>query len=353
MKEPVAPGSRSAVGRLRNDSEHGRFRSSAFVRAVRFACVLAVPLVVAQPLSSVAQSYPTRPVRMIVATAPGGGTDAIARIMSPRLSELLGQQFVVDNRAGGGGIIGTETVARANPDGYTLLMSFVAGMAMTPALTKTPYDSLKDFTPISLIAGAQYVLTVHPSVPARTFKDFVVYAKANPGKLNYASAGNGTPVHLAAELFKSVAGVDIRHVPYKGGGPAGAAVLSGESQVIFGSVTATMPQIKAGKLFALAVTGATRLPAAPELPTVAEQGYPGFEVTSWYGIVGPARLPQNVVSKLNEAIVTALRAPDVREQLARQGMDPIGSSPAEFAAHLKKEVVRWAAVVKEAGIKAD
>jgi tripartite-type tricarboxylate transporter receptor subunit TctC len=303
--------------------------------------------------AALAQSYPARPVRMIVATSPGGGTDAIARIMSTRLTELLGQQFVVDNRAGGGGIIGTETVARATPDGYTLLMAFVAGMAMNPALTRTPYDPLKDFTPVSLIAGAQYVVTVHPSVPARTLKDFVAYAKENPGRLNYASAGSGTPVHLAAELFKTVAGIDLTHVPYKGGGPAGAAVLSGESQVIFGSVTATMPQIKAGKLFALAVTGAKRLPNAPELATVAEQGYPGFEVTSWYGIVGPARMPQDVVARLNTAILAALKAPEVREQLARQGMDPIGSTPGEFAAHLKREVVKWAGVIRQAGIKAD
>jgi tripartite-type tricarboxylate transporter receptor subunit TctC len=315
--------------------------------------MVAATLLVAQSFATFAQTYPTRPVRMIVATAPGGGTDAIARIMSPRLSELLGQQFVVDNRAGGGGIIGTETVARSTPDGYTLLMAFVAAMAMNPALTRVPYDPLKDFTPVSLIAGAQYVVTVHPSVPARTLKDLVAYAKAHPGKLNYASAGNGTPVHLAAELFKAVAGIDITHVPYKGGGPAGAAVLSGESQVIFGSVTATMPQIRAGKLFALAVTGAARLAAAPELPTVAEQGYPGFEVTSWYGIVGPAHLPPSVVAKLNGAISTALRAADVREQLARQGMDPIGGTPAEFGAHLKRELARWSKVIKEAGIKAD
>ena len=221
---------------------------SARHHALVLRSVVALTLLAGVVLGAAAQSYPTRPVRMIVATSPGGGTDAIARIMSTKLSELLGQQFVVDNRAGGGGIIGTETVARATPDGYTLLMSFVAAMAMNPALTRTPYDPVKDFTPVALIAGAQYVVTVHPSVPARTLKDFVAYAKANPGKLNYASAGNGTPVHLAAELFKTVARIDLTHVPYKGGGPAGAAVLSGESQVIFGSVTATMPQIKAGKL---------------------------------------------------------------------------------------------------------
>jgi tripartite-type tricarboxylate transporter receptor subunit TctC len=300
-----------------------------------------------------AQEYPSRPVRLVVATVPGGGTDATARILGPKLSELLGQMFVVDNRGGAGGIIGTETVARAPADGYTLLMGFVASLAMHPALVRTPYDPIRDFTPVSLVASAQYVMVIHPSVPARTLKEFVAYAKANPGKINYASAGNGTPVHLSAELFKSVAGVNLTHVPYKGGGPAAAAVLSGESQLIFGSVTATMPQIKAGKLIALGVTGATRLPGAPEYATIAEMGYPGFEVTSWYGVVAPARMPQSIVAKLNTAIVNALRAPQVREQLARQGLDPIGSSPADFAAHLKRETVRWARVVHDAKIKAD
>jgi tripartite-type tricarboxylate transporter receptor subunit TctC len=332
----------------------GAVRSSTTLRGKAAGCtVLAFVCALAAAVPASAQPYPARPVRMIVATVPGGGTDAIARIMATKLSERLGQQFVVDNRGGGGGIIGTETAARATADGHTLLMAFIAGMAMHPALTRTPYDPLKDFTPVSLIAGAQYVLTLHPSVPARTLKDLVAYAKANPGKLNYASAGNGTPVHLAAELFKSVAAINLTHIAYKGGGPAGAAVLSGESQVIFGSVTATMPQIKAGKLVALGVTGPARLANAPELPTISEQGYPGFVVTSWYGIVGPARLPQSIVGTLNGAIVTALRSPEVREQLARQGMDPIGSSPEEFAAHLKREVVKWARVIKDAGIKAD
>jgi tripartite-type tricarboxylate transporter receptor subunit TctC len=219
-----------------------------------------------------AQEYPNRPVRLVVATVPGGGTDAIARILGTKLTELLGQQFVIDNRGGAGGIIGTEIVARAPADGYTLLMGFIASLAMNPALTRTPYDTLKDFSPVSLVAHAQYVLTIHPSLPLRTVKDLVAYAKANPGRINYASAGNGTPVHLAAELFKSVAGVDLVHVPYKGGGPAAAAVLRGESQLIFGSVTATMPQIKAGKLIALGVTGPKRLPSAPEYPTIAELG---------------------------------------------------------------------------------
>ncbi len=300
-----------------------------------------------------AQDYPSRLVRVIVATVPGGGTDAIARVVGSKLTERLGQQFVIDNRGGAGGIIGTELVARALPDGYTLLMGFIASLAMNPALVRTPYDTNRDFAPVSLVASAQYVLTIHPSVPARSLKELVVYAKANPGKLNYASAGNGTPVHLAAELFKSVAGVNLTHIPYKGGGPAAAAVLSGESQVLFGSVTATMPQIKAGKLIALAVTGPARLPDAPDLETIAQLGYPGFEVTSWYGVLGPARMPANVTAKLNAAILSALRAPDAREQMARQGLEPLGSTPAEFASHLKRETAKWARVVKEAGIKAD
>ena len=300
-----------------------------------------------------AQEYPTRPVRLIVATVPGGGTDAIARILGGKLSALLGQQFVIDNRGGAGGIIGTEIVARAPADGYTLLMGFIASLAMNPALVRTPYDTLKDFSPVSLVADAQYIMTVHPSIPPRTVKDFVSYAKSNPGRINYASAGNGTPVHLAAELFKSVAGVNLVHVPYKGGGPAAAAVLRGEAQLIFGSVTATMPQIKAGKLIALGVTGPKRLPSAPQYATIAELGYPGFEVTSWYGVLAPARTPAGVITKLNAAVINALKAPEVREQMARQGLEPIGSTPAEFAAHLKREVARWARVVKEAGIKAD
>jgi tripartite-type tricarboxylate transporter receptor subunit TctC len=322
-------------------------------RTLRISLVIPVLLSFAVLCTAAAQEYPGRPVRMIVATVPGGGTDAIARIFGSKLSELLGQPFVIDNRGGAGGIIGTETVARAPADGYTLLMGFIASLAMNPALVRTPYDPLKDFTPVSLVASAQYVMTIHPSVPAKTLKELVAYAKANPGKISYASAGNGTPVHLAAELFKSVTGVNLTHIPYKGGGPAAASVLSGESQLIFGSVTATMPQIKAGKLIALGVTGRTRLPSAPEYATIAELGYPGFEVTSWYGVLGPARMSPQVIAKLNAAILEALRTPLVREQLARQGLDPIGTSPAEFAAHLKREITTWARVIKDAGIKAD
>ncbi len=297
--------------------------------------------------------YPTRPVRLLVPNPPGGGSDAVARILAQKLGERMQQQFVVDNRAGGGGIIANETVARANPDGYTLLLAFIGPVAISPALTKVPYDSVKDFTPVSLVAAGQYMLVMHPSLPAKSLKDFVAYAKAHPGKINYASAGNGSPLHLAAELFKARASINMIHVPYKGGGPATAALLAGEVQVVFGSLTSVLPQVKAGKLVPMGVTGASRSPIAPEYPTIMELGYPGFEMTSWYGVLLPARAPQPVVAKLNAGINEALRARDVIDNLKRQGLDATGGTPAAFAAHIRTELAKWAIVVKDAGIKAD
>jgi len=299
-----------------------------------------------------AQTYPSRPVRLVVATSPGGGTDTLARILGGKLGERLGQQFVVDNRAGGSGIVGTELVARAAPDGHTLLMGFIASLVLTPAMTPTPYDALKDLAPVSLVADAQYLLVIHPSVPARSLKEFVAYVKANPGRVNVASAGHGTPVHLSAELFKLVAALDMVSVTYKGGGPAAAAVLSGESQAIFGSISATLPQIKAGKLIALGTTGLKRSQAAPQYPTFAEQGYPGFEVTSWYALMAPAGTPAAIVTRLNDVVREILSQPDTREQMARQGLEPTGGTPAQAVAHLKRETATWRRVIKEAGIKA-
>jgi tripartite-type tricarboxylate transporter receptor subunit TctC len=299
-----------------------------------------------------AQNYPSRPVRLVVATSPGGGTDTLARILGGKLGERLGQQFVIDNRAGGSGIVGTELVVHAPSDGHTLLMGFVASLVLTPAMMRTPYDPIRDLAPVSLAADAQYMLVVHPSVPARTLKEFVAYAKANPGRINAATAGYGTPVHLSAELFKLVAGLDIVSVPYKGGGPAAAAVLAGESQIIFGSISATLPQIKAGKLIALGTTGLKRSVAAPQYPTIAEQGYPGFEVTSWYALMAPAKTPPALIARLNTTTQEVLKAPDVREQMLRQGLEPTGGSPADAATHLQRETVTWRRVIKEAGIKA-
>ena len=303
--------------------------------------------------AAVGDDYPSRPVRLLVPNPPGGGSDAVARILAQKLGERLNQQFVVDNRAGGGGIIANETVARANPDGYTLLLAFIGPVAISPALTKVPYDSVKDFAPVALVAAGQYMLVLHPSVPAKTLKDFVVYAKANPGKINYASAGNGSPLHLAAELFKARAGVNMVHVPYKGGGPATAAILAGEVQAVFGSLTSVVPQIKAGKLTAIGVTGAKRSTLAPEYATIAELGYPGFEMTSWYGVLLPAKSPPAVTAKLNAGINESLQAKDVIDSLKRQGLDATGGAPEVFAAHIKSELAKWAKVVKDAGIKAD
>jgi tripartite-type tricarboxylate transporter receptor subunit TctC len=303
--------------------------------------------------AAVGDDYPSRPVRLLVPNPPGGGSDAVARILAQKLGERLNQQFVVDNRAGGGGIIANETVARANPDGYTLLLAFIGPVAISPALTKVPYDSVKDFAPVALVAAGQYMLVLHPSVPAKTLKDFVAYAKANPGKINYASAGNGSPLHLAAELFKARAGVNMVHVPYKGGGPATAAILAGEVQAVFGSLTSVVPQIKAGKLTAIGVTGAKRSTLAPEYATIAELGYPGFEMTSWYGVLLPAKSPPAVTAKLNAGINESLQAKDVIDSLKRQGLDATGGTPEVFAAHIKSELAKWAKVVKDAGIKAD
>jgi tripartite-type tricarboxylate transporter receptor subunit TctC len=307
----------------------------------------------ALPVAASADAYPTRPIRLVVPTSPGGGTDAIARILGNELTRLLGEQIVVDNRPGASQIIGAELVAQASPDGYTLLMGFISSLALSPALLHPHYDPLGDFTPISLVASAQYLMAAHPSIPAHTLKEFVAYAKAHPHRISYASAGVGTPLHLAGEMFKSMAGIDMVHVPYKGGGPAALAVLRGEAQVIFGSITSTLPHVKAGKLVGLAVTGERRSPIAPEYPTIEELGYPGFVVTSWYGIAAPAHTPRAVVDTLNRAILEALRAPAVHTQMARHGLDAIGSSPAEFGAFLKRENEKWARVVKAAHITAN
>jgi len=339
-------------------ASHGRCDSikRAGVAALGYAlgssATISLLLGLLLPASASSQEYPVRPVRLIVPTSPGGGTDAIARILGNKLGEVLGQPFVIDNRPGASQIIGAEMVARSAPDGYTLLMGFISSLVLSPALIGAPYDPIRDFAPVSLIASAQYLMAIHPSVPARTLKALVAYARSNPGRINYASAGTGTPLHLAAELFKKMAGIDMVHIPYKGGGPAATAVLRGEAQLIFGSITSTLPHVKAGKLIGLGVTGATRSSAAPDYATVAELGYPGFEVTSWYGIAAPARTPSKILVKLNAAIVGALRAPDVREQMARRGLDAIGSSPAEFAAHLRRETAKWLDVIKHAGIKA-
>lgn len=318
-------------------------------------CAVFFSLLAGLALAAGAAEYPQRPVRLLVPFPPGGGSDTLARILAPRLTERMGQTWVVDNRGGAGGNMATEVVATAQPDGHTLLLGFNTALAVNPALyAKLPFDVLQDLQPITKLASAQYVLVVHPSVPAATIGEFIALAKAQPGKLNYSSAGVGSPLHLAAELFKIRAGVDLVHVPYKGGGPAAAALLGGEVQVLFGSVASTLPHVKAGKLKALAVTGAKRAAVAPQLPTIAESGFAGYEVTSWYSLLAPAKTPRAVVMRIYDEALRAVKLPDVQEAFGRQGLDvETSASPEAFAAEIRAETATWAKVIKTAGIHAD
>lgn len=297
--------------------------------------------------------YPSRPVRLLVPFAPGGGADALARIITPKLHEALGQPWVVDNRGGAAGNLAAEIVAHASPDGHTVFEGFNTVLTVNPTLYKLPFDMAKALQPVTLLATAQYILVVHPSVPANTLKEFIALAKQKPGSLNYATAGVGSPLHLAGELFKKRAGIQMVPIAYKGGGPAAAAVLSGEAQVIFASVAASLPQVKAGRLKALATTGLKRSKVAPDLPTIAESGFPGFDVGSWYAFLVPAGTPAGVVKRLHDAVVKVLDLPDVQQAMGRQGLDPEPSTPQELAERIRKETAQWAAVIKEQGIKAE
>jgi tripartite-type tricarboxylate transporter receptor subunit TctC len=298
-------------------------------------------------------AYPTRPIRLLVPTSPGGGTDTLARILAPRLGEALGQSWIVDNRAGASGNIAGEFVARAVPDGYTAMLALNHVVTVNPTIYKLPYDVQRDLQPVTALAGAQYLLVLHPSVAAASVKEFVALARQKPGTLNVASAGIGTPVHLAAELFKKRAGVNLVHIPYKGGGPAAAAVLAGEAQVIFGSVSASMPHVRAGRLKALATTGIRRSKVVPELPTIAESGYPGFDVRSWYSLLVTAGTPAAIVSRIHDAVARVMGMPEVQEAMARQGLEAELSTPKELAARIRKETAVWAGVIRETGIKVE
>jgi tripartite-type tricarboxylate transporter receptor subunit TctC len=300
------------------------------------------------------QSYPNRPVRFIVPFAPGGSTDTLARTVGQKLGEALGEQVVVDNRSGGNGNIGTDLVAHAAPDGYTILLGYIANLAIGPSLyAKLPFDPVKDLAPVTQLAVAPNILVVHPSVPAKNFKEFIAYAKANPQKVNFASAAVASPGHLAGELLNHAAGIHMQHVPYKGSGQAVVDVVGGQVQVMVSGMSSVMPHIKAGRLRALAVTGAQRSPAVPDIPTIAESGFPKFEATAWYGVLVPARTPKAIVTRLHDEIVRALKMPDVKERLESVGFEIVGSTPEAFGAYIKSEIVKWAPVVKASGAKAD
>jgi tripartite-type tricarboxylate transporter receptor subunit TctC len=307
----------------------------------------------AAPMAAAAADFPSRPLRLLVPFPPGGGNDLLARIFAGRLSELLGQQVVVDNRAGGGGIIATDMAAKAVPDGYTMALGFIGPMAISPHLSKVPYDPARDFTSLDVLASSYHVLVINPSVPAKTMKEFIALAKSQPGKLNYASSGNGTNLHLASELFKMVVGVDLVHVPYKGTGPAAAAVIAGEAHLLFGSITSSMSFVRQKRLVAIAVTSPERSPLAPEVPTLIESGVKGVDVPSWYTLVVPSATPKPALQRLRAEMRRVEANPEFRQQIGKQAISARPLKPGEWDRFIRDELAKWGKVVKSVGIKAD
>lgn len=301
-----------------------------------------------------AGSFPDKPIRMVVPFPPGGTTDLLGRVLANRLSETLGQQVIVDNRPGAGGTIGSDVVAKAPADGYTLMFGTVGTQSINTTLYKRlPFDAQKDFTPVALFAGVPNILVVNPKVPARNVRELVDYAKRHPGALNMGSAGNGTTNHLSGELFKSMAHVEIVHVPYKGSGPAMADVLANQVQLMFDNLPGSLPHVKAGRLRALAVTSATRSPALPDVPTMAEAGITGYEADVWFGVVGPRGMPADVVNKLSTEIARIAQDKAMKEKLLQAGASPLTATPEQFSALIGKDTVKWAKLVKESGASID
>jgi tripartite-type tricarboxylate transporter receptor subunit TctC len=300
-----------------------------------------------------AQSYPAKPIRLIVPFVAGGGTDLTARAIAQKLTEAWGQPVIVDNRGGANGTIGVELVAKSPPDGYTLTMISSSHSVNVSLYKNLPYDLLKDLAPITQATTQPYVLVVNPRLPVTSVGDLVALAKAKPGKLNYGSSGIGGLSHLSGALFAALAGIELTHIPYKGGAPAMQDVIGGQIDMLFSTLLQSHAHIEAGKLRPLAVTTAKRSPAAPQLPTMIEAGVPGFEVAGWYGVLAPAGTPPTIIAKLNKEIVRILRLPDVREHLATDGSEPVGSTPEEFAAHIRSEVAKWRKVIVDADIKAE
>jgi tripartite-type tricarboxylate transporter receptor subunit TctC len=314
-----------------------------------FILALAAPA-----LSAQAQSYPSKPIRLVCPFPPGGAVDIASRATAHTLSQILGQPVTVDNRPGAGGNIGAEITAKAAPDGYTLLMTTSGIMGINPALySKIPFDSVKDFSPVSMLVSLNNVLVLHPSVPAKSVQEVIAMAKAQPGKLTYASSGNGTSIHLSGELFKSMAGVDMLHIPYKGSSPAVTDLLAGQVNMMFDNIPSSLPHIKSGKLRALAVTGSKRSPSLPDLPTIAEAGVPGYDSYVWFGVVAPAGTPPEIIAKLNAALVKTAATPEFRDRLTGQGYDVMSSTPEQMATSIRGEIAKWGKVVKASGAKVD
>jgi tripartite-type tricarboxylate transporter receptor subunit TctC len=322
-------------------------------RVVGFLFVVAVLLPCTAAAQGPAEPYPARPVRVVIGLAPGGGTDIQARLFAQKLSENLGRPFVVENRTGAGGTIAYAQIAKSPPDGYTLL-GVTSGYTITPAVySKLPYDPVKDFAPISLVVQAPFLLLTHPSLPVRSVKDLLALARAKPGMLDCGSAGHGSSTHMAFELFRTMAGVKITHIPYKGTGPALVDGMAGQVHMLFGNVLSTLTHVKTGRLRALAVTTPKRSTVLPDLPTISESGVPGYENSTWFGLLAPAGTPAAVLNKLNAELVKASQSPDIVERIAPDGGEPVGSTPEQFRRHLATEIERWRKVAKAAGMRVE
>jgi tripartite-type tricarboxylate transporter receptor subunit TctC len=318
-----------------------------------FGIMAAVSLLLAPPAGA-ADPFPSKPAKIIVAFPPGAATDIVGRIVAQKLTDMWGQSVIVDNRAGASGTIGTGVVAQAAPDGYTMLLGTLGNLAANPTLYHNlPFDMGRDFTPVSLVVMVNFVMVVHPSVPAKTVKEFIALAKAKPGELNYSSSGAGGLPHLAGELFKSMAGVDLVHIAYKGSVPSFTDLLGGRITVTIDNLPLALPYIKSGKLRALAVVGPKRQPTLPDVPTMVEAGIPGYELTNWFGLMVPAKTPRDVVNRISGDIAKIMKMPDVRERLAGMAAEPVGSTPEQFSVFLKAETAKWAKVIKDGNIKAD
>ena len=305
-------------------------------------------------IAAIAQTYPTKPVRLIVPYPPGGGTDIFARMLGVRIGEALGQQIVIDNRAGAAGVLGADAAAKAAPDGYTLVIGQASNLAINQHLmSKLPYDPVRDFAPITLIATSPSLLVVHPSLPVRTVKDLVALAKVKPGTINYASAGNGSPGHLAAEYFKKVAEIHLVHIPYKGATPALMDVIAGQASLYFTSPVAAQPYVQSGRLRQIAVTSAQRFPPLPGVPSIAEAGYREFDMTTWWGLLAPAGVAKDIIARLHADAVKALNAADMKQRMAAQGAMVVTDTPEQFAAYLKSEIAKWGRIVSASGARLD
>jgi tripartite-type tricarboxylate transporter receptor subunit TctC len=321
--------------------------------AQRVTCFVAALMLAAAP-AAVAQPYPAKPIKLIAPSTPGDAPDVIARLVADKLSLVLGQQVVVENKPGAGGVVGSDAVAKAAPDGYTLIMGNAGSHGINAAVyAKLPYDIQRDFAPVSQIAVAPNIFVINPDIPAKTIQEFIAYAKARPGKLGYASGGNGSSSHMSMELFKSMTGVDLIHVPYKGSSPALTDVVAGQDAIMVVNMPPAVPLVKAGRLRALAVTTSTRSPLMPEVPTVAESGLPGYETVAWFGVLAPAGTPKDVIDRLSAEMAKIARSPEMRERLISLGAEPVGSTPEQFAAIIGRDIAKWTALSKAVGIKVD